>query len=208
MVIKMAVTKDGKQYQIDINNYDKLERFIEYARDEMTSPNMFHLLSHICDADEFKKSKRNLIKDFERGLKRQFKASKQSCPDIQVAYSIEFKYTTEKEIKGDDDAYEYKQSEFLKPKGKQPFLHIHFYVVADCKRTHPTTFKNKAIASLNEINGLRAGRYFPSKNGELYKKVKTDYDDCFSRILYIGKIDQKSPEIPFHKKFGMSKIPC
>jgi hypothetical protein len=202
MVIRMNVTTNGKKYNIDSKNYEKLEGFIEHARDEMSYPYMFHFLSHICDADAFKKSKRDLIKDFERGLKRKFKSSQQSCPDIQVVYSIEFKYTTDKEVNGKEDAY--KQNTSLKP--KQPFLHIHFYVIADCRKAKPITFKNNAIASLNDIKGLRAGRYFPSNNGELYKKVKTDYDDCFSRILYIGKLDQKSPEIPFNKRFGMSKI--
>jgi hypothetical protein len=207
MVIRMNMTTHGKMYNIDSKNYDKLEGFIEHARDEMNYPYMFHFLSHICDADEFKKSKRNLIKDFERGLKRKFKGSQQSCPDVQVAYSIEFKYTNDKEINGKEDAYNHKQSKSLKPKPELPFLHIHFYVIADCRKANVITFKDNVIASLNDIKGLRAGRYFPSKNGELYKQVKADYDDCFQRILYIAKIDQKSPEIPFNKKFGMSKIP-
>lgn len=200
------MTTGGAKYKVEERNYDKLEGFVKHARDNMVSPCMFHLLSHIYDADEFKKSKRNLIKSFERGLKRAFKDSEQVCPNVQIAYSIEFKHTNEKEVNGSEGAYEYEPSSFLRPKGKQPFLHIHFYVIADCNKTHPTTFKNKAIASLNEIGGLRAGRYFVSNKGELYKKVKDDYDDCFQRILYIGKIDQKSDDIPFQKKFGISKL--
>jgi hypothetical protein len=85
----------GKKYNIDDGYYEALEVFVSHARDSMTSPCMFHLLSHICDADEFKKTKRNLIRLFTRDLKRQFKGSKQSCPNVLIAYSIEFKYTTE-----------------------------------------------------------------------------------------------------------------
>lgn len=196
----------GKKYDIDDGYYEDLEVFVSHARDSMTSPCMFHLLSHICDADEFKKTKRNLIRLFTRDLKRQFKGSKQSCPNVLIAYSIEFKYTTKKEIEGSDDVYEYDQTNFLVPKGKQPFLHIHFYVIADCSKTIPNTFKNKAIASLNGLKGLRAGRYFVSNKGQIYKKVKEDYDDCFQRILYIAKLDQKSNQIPFRETFGRSKI--
>lgn len=207
MVITMNMVDGGKKYKIDGDNYDKLESFIEHAKTEMKYPCMFHLLSHIHDADEFNESKRDLLKDFERGLKRGFKGSKQDCPDVLIAYSIEFKYTTKKEIDDEKGAYKYDQSKFYKSNGAdQPFLHIHFYVIADCNKTHPTTFKNKAIKSLNAVSGLRAGRYFASIKGELYKKVKDDYDDCFQRILYIGKLDQKSNMIPFRKKFGMSKV--
>lgn len=209
MIIPICMSTGGVQYKIEARNYDKLERFVEHARDNMVSPCMFHLLSHICDVDEFKKSKRDLIKNFERGLKRAFKGSEQVCPNVQVAYSIEFKYTNNNEINGSEGAYEYKPVRFpikVEAERNQPFLHLHFYVIADCNKTHPTTFKDKALASLNEIGGLRAGRYFVSNKGELYKKVKDNYDDCFQRILYIGKIDQKSDDIPFRKTFGSSKL--
>ena len=79
-------------------------------------------------------------------------------------------------------------------------------MIADCSKTIPNTFKNKAIASLNGLKGLRAGRYFVSNKGQIYKKVKEDYDDCFQRILYIAKLDQKSNQIPFRETFGRSKI--
>lgn len=173
----------------------------------MTSPNMFHFISHVHEPEQFKVSKRNLIKNFERGLKRQFKDSKQYCPDVLVAYSIEFKYTKQKEIDGAEDTYKRGNSVWEKTQEELPFLHIHMQVIADCNKTHPTTFKNKAIETLNNIDGLRASRYSASYYGHLYKKIKTDTDDAFQRLLYIGKIEQKSPEIPYEKTFGTSKIP-
>ena len=53
MEINMCI--GGKKYDIDDGYYEDLEVFVSHARDSMTSPCMFHLLSHICDADEFKK---------------------------------------------------------------------------------------------------------------------------------------------------------
>lgn len=62
------------------------------------------------------------------------------------------------------------------------------------------------MKALNELKGLRAARYSKSIYGEIYKRLNIDCDDAFSRFLYIGKISQKSPEIPYRKTFGTSKI--
>lgn len=207
MTIKLKMVSGGKKYGVEKDKYDQLENFILYAHDNMTSPCMFHLLSHIDDIEAFKVTKRTLLKEFQRELKRQFKSSSQNCPKVLIAYSIELKYTTLKEVNGEEDAYAYNRENFLTPTGNTPFLHIHFHVIADCNKTDPRLFKKYAIAALNNLKGLRAGRYFKSNQGELYKKVKESPDDCFSRILYIGKIEQKSPDIPFRKTFGMSSLP-
>ncbi|WP_317889660.1 MULTISPECIES: hypothetical protein [Acinetobacter calcoaceticus/baumannii complex] len=202
--IGIKIMTDGRRYEINPVHYDKIENLALYARDNMSYPCCFHFLSHIDDPETFKETKRNLIKEFERELKRQFKSSPQECPEVLVLYSIEFKYTTNKEVEGGTDAYD--TSRFDIPKA--PFLHIHFYVIADCRRTHPGLFRDKAIASLDNLGGLRAGRYLLSKNNELFKKLKGEYfDDTFQRLLYVGKVEQKSPEIPFRKKFGTSKVP-
>lgn len=207
MTIKLKMTSEGKKYGVEQDKYDQLESFILYAHDSMTSPCMFHLLSHISDVEAFKATKRTLLKEFQRELKRQFKSSSQNCPKVLIAYSIELKHTTLKEINGEEDAYVYNRDNFLTPKGTTPFLHIHFHVIADCNKTDPRLFKKHAIAALNNLKGLRAGRYFKSNQGELYKKVKESLDDCFNRILYIGKVEQKSPDIPFRKAFGISSLP-
>lgn len=207
MTIKLKMTSNGRKYGVEQDKYDLLEKFILYANESMTSPYMFHLLSHISDVEAFKVTKRTLLKEFQRELKRQFKSSSQNCPKVLIAYSIELKYTTLKEVNGEEDAYAYNHDNFLTPKGTIPFLHIHFYVIADCNKTNPRLFKKYAIAALDNLKGLRAGRYFTSNQGELYKKVKQNLDDCFNRILYIGKIEQKSPDIPFRKRFGMSSLP-
>lgn len=202
--VGVKIMVDGKRYEINPIHYEKIESLALHARDSMVSPCCFHFLSHISEPDRFEETKRNLIKEFERELKRQFRSTSQECPKILVLYSIEFKYTSNKEVEGGADAYD--TSRFDIP--RTPFLHIHFYVIADCSRTHPTLFKDKAIDSLNNLGGLRAGRYLPSKNGELYKKLKgEDFNDTFQRLLYVGKIEQKSPEIPFRKRFGTSKVP-
>lgn len=59
---------------------------------------------------------------------------------------------------------------------------------------------------MNEISGITKARYFKSNKGELYKNVKEHFDDSFQRLLYIGKINQKSPEIPFRETFGASSV--
>ena len=38
------------------------------------------------------------------------------------------------------------------------------------------------------------------------KNVKEHFDDSFQRLLYIGKINQKSPEIPYRETFGASRV--
>lgn len=204
---KVKMLGKGSTYQIKETHYEALESLIEHARESMTSPIAIHFISHIHDAEQFKESKRNFIKNFERGLKRQFKGSKQNCPEVLIAYSVEFKYTTQKEIDSSDGVYKRGNSVWEKTKEQLPFLHLHMHVIADCNKTYPTTFKNKAIETLNCIDGLRASRYSTSCYGDLYKKVKTDYADVFQRLLYIGKIEQKSSMIPYKKTFGTSKIP-
>lgn len=202
--VKMVST--GNTYYVENTKYDKLEKVFMYAKENMTSPCMFHLLSHIHEPELFRTTKKDLIRSFERALIRQYKPLKQLCPDIVIAYSIEFKYTTQKEINGSSDAYEIGKSTWTKTSGQLPFLHIHFYVIADCKKTIAPSFPKYAIAALNDLEGSRAGRYFKSMHGEIYKKLNDDCDDAFSKFLYIGKIEQKSPEIPYRKTFGTSKV--
>jgi len=202
--VKMVST--GNTYRVENTKYDKLEKVFIYAKENMTSPCMFHLLSHIHEPEQFKITKKDLIKSFERALRRQYKPLNQLCPDIAVAYSIEFKYTTQKEIEGSSDAYEVDNITWGNKNKTLPFLHIHFYVIADCRKTIPKSFPNYAKAALNELKGLRAGRYLKSMHGEIYKSLNNDCDDAFSKFLYIGKIEQKSPEIPYRNTFGTSKV--
>lgn len=212
--MQLKMINNGNTYQIDPVKYESLESLFIYAKESMKHPCMYHFLSHIEDPEQFRKSKRYLIRLFERALKRQYKkgskentkrktARKQVVPDVLVAYSIEYKLTSQKEIDGDSDAYKYGHD---RTKEKLPFLHIHFYVIADCKLANAAWFPDMGRLSLNQIKGLRAGRYFRSSKGELYKSLKTDYDDAFSKILYIGKTEQKSPEIPYRKAFDTSEI--
>lgn len=191
-------TKGGRTYQVEQKQYEKLEELITYARDEMTKPCIYHMLSWISSPDDFKASKRDLIKLFSRKLKKQYKGLKQEVPNTLVAYSIEFKYTDVDEING---VHDYPTTE-----EQLPFLHLHFYVIADCNKCNPVTFTNFAKAALNEIDGLSKSRYFKSNKGESYKNVKEHFDDSFQRLLYIGKINQKSPEIPYRETFGASRV--
>ena len=191
-------TKGGNTYQVEPKQYEKLEELITYARDEMSKPCIYHMLSWISSPDDFKESKRDLIKLFSRKLKKQYKGLKQEVPNTLVTYSIEFKYTDVDEING---VHDYPTTE-----EQLPFLHLHFYVIADCNKCNPVTFANFAKAALNEIDGLSKSRYFKSNKGELYKNVKDHFDDSFQRLLYIGKINQKSPEIPYRETFGASRV--
>lgn len=202
-VVKMVST--GNAYHVENTKYDKLEKVFMYAKENMTSPCMFHLISHIDKQEIFRTTKKDLIKSFERALRRQYKSLEQLCPDTVIAYSIEFKYTTQKEIDGNSDAYKVGNSVWQKTDNKLPFLHIHFYVIADCRKTIPKSFPRYATAALNDLQGLRAARYSKSIYGEIYKSLNKDCDDAFSRFLYIGKIEQKAPEIPYRNTFGTSK---
>lgn len=204
VTIKMIST--GKSYKVEKTKYDRLEEVFMYAKENMTSPCMFHLLSHIHEPEVFRITKKDLIKSFERALKRQYKPLNQLCPDTVIAYSIEYKDTTQKEINGDSDAYKVGNSVWQKTDNKLPFLHIHFYVIADCRKTIPQSFPKHATAALNELQGLRAARYFKSIDGDIYKRLNDDCDDAFSRFLYIGKVEQKSPEIPYRNTSSSSQI--
>lgn len=191
-------TIKGKTYQVDGKQYDKLERLISYARDEMKQPCIYHLLAWIDEPIAFETSKRDLLKLFKRKLRKQYKQLKQEVPDTLIAYSIEFKYTDADEINGIND--------YPTTDQQLPFLHIHFYVIADCSKCIPVTFPKFAIDALNEIDGLTKARYFKSNKNEPYKKVKDHFDDSFQRLLYIGKINQKSENIPYRETFGASLL--
>lgn len=197
--LNIKITADrGRTYQIQSKQYEKLESLITHAKDTMTRPCIYHMLSWISSPDDFKASKRDLIKLFNRKLKKQYKSLKQEVPDTLVAYSIEFKYTDVNEI---DGVHDYPTTGI-----QLPFLHLHFYVIADCSKCKPVTFTNFAKAALNEIGGLSKSRYFKSNKGDSYKNVKDHFDDSFQRLLYIGKINQKSLEIPFRETFGASSV--
>jgi hypothetical protein len=199
-----------------------VEEVLFYAKDNMTSPCAFHLLSHISDPDAFAKVKSDFAKKFKRALQRQYKSSKQETPDVLLIYSIEFKMTDIDEINDTDDAY--KPTEVVKI--KLPFLHIHVCVIADCKKTIPQSFNKRAMNALNEIDGLTKARYFKSKDRyisvfdeetrestkqrvepQMYKKLKTDFDDVYDRVKYLAKVEQKdSKNIPFRQTFGISRL--
>lgn len=212
---KVKIISDGNEYEIEKTKYDNLEKLIVYAKSNMKSPTMIHFISHIVDAEQFKTTKEDLIKLYQRALKRQFKkanATTQQCPDTLLAYSIEFKYTTQKDIDGNEDAYRRGNSVWAKTEEKLPFLHLHFYVIADTNKTQPRSFLKASVEALNELDGLRASRYIPRKQKDVsdkkqyYHNLNREFDDAFNRILYIGKTEQKCSEIPYRKKFGMSKV--
>lgn len=219
-----------KGYDLDPEKQDTIEGVFSYARDTMTSPCAFHLITHICDAELFRATKsKGFIREFQRALKRQYKLlakrkpkeghakvkRPQKCPNTLIVYSIEYKLTSQKEIDGNGDAYKYG---YEATKDKLPFLHIHLHVIADCNNTIPENFTYHAMNAMNELDGLRATRYAltkpkktKNKNGEYeagkkYKKLNTDYHDAVLRAYYLAKIDQKSPEIPYRKTFDSSKV--
>lgn len=200
MTIFIKMLSDGKLHELDQDQHDKLEALVFKAKAEMKYPCVYHMLSHIHDAEVFGVSKRNLIRLFERKLKKAYKRTKQNTPNVLVAYSIEFKYTNWDEVEGKS----YRSESF----GKDvPFLHIHFYVIADCcSGTRPQSFTTYARQALNEIPGLRKGRYLQDRLGQQFKILTTDFDDTFQRLIYIAKIDQKSPVIPYRSTFGSSRL--
>ena len=208
---------NGREYQIENTKQERIEEVFAYARDTMASPCAFHLITHIHDAELFRTTKsKGFVKSFERALKRQYKMlaqrepkegrtktdRPQKCPRTVIAYSIEYKLTSQKDIDGKEDAY---KSIWEITNGKLPFLHIHFYVIADCNQTIPQNFTKHAMAALNELEGSRAARYAKTKDNKKYKPLNTDYDDAVLRAFYIGKVEQKSSEIPYRETFGTSK---
>ena len=200
MTIFTKMLSDGKLHKLNEDQHDKLEQLVFKAKAEMKHPCVYHMLAHIHDAEAFGTSKRNLIRLFERNLKKAYKHTQQNTPNTLIAYSIEFKYTDWSEV--EDKGY---RSESF---GKDvPFLHIHFYVIADCcSGTRPQSFTIYARQALNEIPGLRKGRYLKTYFGKQYKTLLTEFDDTFQKLLYIAKVDQKSPEIPYRSTFGASRL--
>ena len=214
---------DAKNYHANPDHLERVEEVLFYAKDNMTSPCAFHLLSHISDPKAFAKVKSDFAKNFKRALQRQYKSSEQETPDVLLIYSIEFKMTDIDEINDTDDAY--KPTEVVKI--KLPFLHIHICVIADCKKTIPQSFNKRAMQALNEIDGLTKARYFKSKDRyvsvfdeetrestrqrtkpQMYKSLKNEFDDVFERVKYLAKVEQKDPDkIPFRQKFGCSQLP-
>ena len=211
------MVKGYKGYELNPIHQDTIESVFSYARDTMTSPCAFHLITHIDDAELFRETKsKGFIREFQRTLKRQYKLlaqrepkegkakakRPQKCPDTLIVYSIEYKLTSQKEINGNGDAYKYG---YEKTNEKLPFLHIHTYVIADCDNTIAPNFTYQAMEALNKLDGLRAARYAKTKDNKKYKKLKTDYDDAVLRAFYLAKTEQKSPEIPYRKTFDSSK---
>lgn len=205
MTIAVEKIKDnGKEYVISIKHKDRIFKLVEYAKGTMKYPCVYHCLSWISKPNEL--DSRNLIKNFKRALKRQYKDIKQQSPEVLIAYSIEFKYTDQQEIDGIRD--------YPTSSTQLPFLHLHFYVIADCSKCLPQSFPKYAMGALNDIKGLSKARYFKSdkyvysfSNQPVFTKLDNDsLDDVCSRMKYIAKLDQKSDEIPFTKTFGTSQI--
>ena len=216
----LKITKDGKRYNTKDKRRERIEDVFSYARDNMTSPCAYHLITHIHDAELFRATKsKGFIKEFQRALQRQYKLlaqrepkegkakakRHQKCPDTLIVYSIEYKLTSQKEIDGKHDAYKYGHK---KTEEKLPFLHIHIHMIADCNNTRAENLTHHAMSAMNELSGLRATTYaktqpkkIKNKDGEYeyekpqkYKKLKTDYDDAVLRAFYLAKIEQKPPK--------------
>ena len=196
--LNIKICSTGRAYKINNKQYEKLEKVILHAKNNMKHPAIYHFLSHIDEPDLFRKSKRDLIKYFNRKLRKHYKNCEQQVPNTLVMYSIEFKQTDRNEIKG---LTHYPISSDL-----LPFLHIHFYVIADCTYCRPDSFPYFGQRALNDIDGLSKARYFKSYKGEIYKNIKDDLDDAFQRLIYIAKTDSKSAEIPYKKTFGASSV--
>lgn len=62
--IEIKMLSDGRTYSIENTKYDTLERVFMYAKENMTSPCMFHLLSHIDDPRTIQDNKENLNQVF------------------------------------------------------------------------------------------------------------------------------------------------
>ena len=203
-VVIEKMRKDGKEYKILFKQKQRIFDLVEYANNTMKYPCVYHCLSWISEPKNL--DSRNLIKNFKRALKRQYKKLKQDMPNVLIAYSIEFKYTDQREIEGIND---YSTSDI-----QLPFLHLHWYVIADCSKCLPQSFPTYAMGALNNIKGLSKARYFKSdkyvysfSNQPVFTKLDNDsFDDVCSRMKYIAKLDQKSDEIPFTKTFGTSQI--
>lgn len=216
----LKITKDGKRYNTKDKRRERIEEVFSYARDNMTSPCAYHLITHIHDAELFRATKsKGFIKEFQRALQRQYKLlaqrepkegkakakRPQKCPDTLIVYSIEYKLTSQDEIDGNSDTYKYG---YEKTDEKLPFLHIHVHVIADCNNTIAPNFTFHAMNAMNELDGLKATRYAKTKprktkneNGEYeyeepkkYKKLNSDFDDAVLRAFYLTKIEQKPPE--------------
>lgn len=212
---------DAKRYTANPDYLDQIESILFYAKEHMTSPCSFHLLSHVSEPENLDKS--NFLKNFSRALKRQYKTSQQQVPETLLIYSIEFKMTDVDEINDTDEAYISGKNDKI----KLPFLHIHVCIIADCNKTIPQAFNAKAQAALNEIAGLSKARYYKSKarniyvldeetgerkvhrtNAQMYKSLKKEFDDVYDRVKYLAKLEQKDPDnIPFRQKFGCSRLP-
>lgn len=67
--IDIKMVSSGNTYAIEKTKYDSLEKVFMYAKENMTSPCMFHLISHIDELELFRTTKKDLIKSFERALK-------------------------------------------------------------------------------------------------------------------------------------------
>lgn len=221
--------KGYEGYELDTTHYARIEDVYTYARDTMRQPCAIHLISHVYDAQLFETTKsKGIIKEFQRALTRQYKpsstsdkpksGSRQKAPDTIIIYSIEYKLTSQQEIKGDSKTYKYG---YEKTKELFPFLHIHVHVIADCTNCKPHSFPNFAKNAMNELDGLKATRYpqtkqkkIKNKDGsneyekkKLYKSLTTDFDDAVLRAYYLAKIGQKPPEGMIQGKlFSTSKI--
>lgn len=196
---QIKMTNKGKRYKIDDKQYNKLESLLFHAKETMTNPCIFHFCSRICDTDKFDKA--NFATSLKRAIKKQYSSIKQESPNILFAYSVEHKFSTAKEINGE---YDNIRSMF---EHKLSYLHIHIYIIADCIKCNPINFPNYGRKAINSISGLDTTKYNKAIDGSIYKKVDDDnFDDVFSRLLYIGKLDQKDEYIPFRETFGMSRI--
>lgn len=221
--LNAPLNDDAKRYNANPDHLEKVEELLCYALENMVSPDAFNLLSHISDPSSFAKVKSNFSKLFKRSLRRQYKGSAQKTPDVLLIYSIEFKMTDVNEINDTSAVY----NRLDTSKTKLPFLHFHLCIIADCKKTIPQSFNKRAMQALNEIDGLTKARYFKSKDRyinvfddvtresrrertkpQMYKSLKTEFDDVFERVKYLAKVEQKdSINIPFRQTFGISRLP-
>ena len=185
----VQLIENGNEYVIDVRNHNKNLKILEQCRETFKQPCLFQYIARV-EPSAFNQSK--FAESFTRGLKRTIKQHKRywvAPPNYQAFYSLEYKESDARQIKGD---YSIKTN-LLSKKLLIDYHHIHLYLCFDCHTPYrPMDINNLVIETLNNIQGVSDAHYSKRYGTALYyHNLNNEYEDAVLRIQYISKIEQK-----------------
>lgn len=176
--------------QFSRKNINRIYDIAQYAASNFKQPLACHFVMRIDGDFNFEQT----LKKAKHLFKLEYQSRNKVAPDFIYFYSIEYKA--------------------LNREGIYVGLHVHLHCIFDAKnKKYNEDYIGVAFRNCldSDIKGIKEVHYCPRRyhTNNLhasYHNLKYELDDYLQRAFYLAKLEQKSSDIPFDRKFSSSHI--